>query len=435
MPLTEQLIRKKREGLALSSEEIRGLVEGITSGAVSDSQIAALAMAIFFRGLSDEELGTLTRSMRDSGTVLHWCGLDGPVLDKHSTGGVGDLVSLVVGPLVAACGAFVPMISGRGLGHTGGTVDKLESIPGLQLFPASERFQRQVRQIGVAIVGQSAEFAPADGRIYAVRDATATVDSIPLIVSSILAKKLAEGLEGLVMDIKCGNGAFMRDVEQARQLAGKIGHIAAAAGVRCRSVLTDMGQPLAWSAGNAVEVAEAIGFLTGDKRHPRLVEVISAVASDMLLVGDIHQNRRDAQAMVSDRLASGAAADKFAAMVCAQGGSAHILEQHRDILPRAEVIKPVFAGHSGFVSGIDTQAVGVSVVELGGGRKRPGDPVDPAVGLSDLIGLGDAINPDRPLAMVHARSEDDWARAALTLKQAYQITDVRPLDRPVILQS
>ena len=432
MHAAQELILKKRDGAALDRAEIAALVTGICDGTVSDAQLAAFAMATWFRGMEPAEQVALTLAMRDSGTVLQWPDIDGPVLDKHSTGGVGDMVSLLLAPIVAACGGFVPMISGRGLGHTGGTLDKLESIPGFQTAPDVDRLRQLVRQNGLAIVGQSDELVPADRRLYAVRDETGTVSSVPLIVSSILSKKLAEGLDALVMDIKSGSGAFVTEPTEARQLAREICRVAHGLGVPCNALITDMHQPLAWSAGNALEVREAIDFLRGDARHPRLQEVVLGLSAELLWLGGLVDDPEAGEAMAVEALNSGRAAERFAAMVRDQGGPANLLEDAAALLPSACVTAPVFPSGSGFVTRIDTRAIGLTVVHLGGGRLRSADRVDPAVGLSALSPVGQAVDPQSPLAIVHAADEAGWAKAAAAVQSAMSVGPERPVTGPVV---
>lgn len=421
---TAELIQKKRDGNALTPAEINALVAGIANHSVSDAQIAAFAMAVWFRGMDVGEQSALTLAMRDSGTTLSWPALDGPVLDKHSTGGVGDLVSLVLGPMIAACGGFVPMISGRGLGHTGGTLDKLESIPGFDTALSKDRFQQLVRKVGIAIVGQTDDLAPADRRLYAVRDVTATVASVPLIVTSILSKKLAEGLNALVLDIKAGSGAFMQEIQHAQRLAVDICRVAVESGLPCNAVITDMNQPLAWSAGNALEVHEAIAYLRGDRRHERLHAVVMELAAELLVLGGLEKSAASATAKLSRILTSGAAAECFARMVSAQGGPAGLLDRPEDHLPEALIIRPVMAGVSGYVQAVDLRAVGLAVIQLGGGRLRAEDPVDHSVGIADLCQPGLPLGPDTPLATIHARTTDQWQRAAGTVRAAVHISDI-----------
>jgi len=421
MHTARELIRKKREGDELDPAEIRDWIAGVTDGIVSDAQIAAFAMATWFRGMSVREQTELTLAMRDSGAVLQWPDLEGPVLDKHSTGGVGDLVSLILGPVLAACGAYVPMISGRGLGHTGGTLDKLESIPGFESSFGIDRLQRQVRELGVAIVGQSAELAPADRRIYAVRDVTATVTSTPLIVSSILSKKLAEGLDGLVLDIKYGCGAVSASVGDARDLAVELCRVAGSAGLPCRALITNMDQPLAAAAGNALEVVEAVRLLRGDERDARVEEVTLALCAEALSMCGLAANESEGQAMARSALDSGEAAERFARTVAAQGGPSDLLQQPETRLPQAPVRRAVAPKEPGFVRAIDTEAIGMTVIRLGGGRRRAEDGIDPAVGLSQISRLGSEVGPDRPLVVVHAADEADWERAASALRAAMEV--------------
>jgi thymidine phosphorylase len=422
----ENFIRKKRDRAQLSADEIRQFAEGVRDGSVSDAQIAAFTMATWFTGMTVEEQSLLTLAMRDSGRVLSWSGLDGPVLDKHSTGGVGDLVSLVLGPIIAACGGFVPMISGRGLGHTGGTLDKLESIPGFTTALDIERFTGLVRSNGLAIVGQTDELAPADRRIYAVRDVTATVDSPPLMISSILSKKLAEGLDALVLDIKFGNGAFTPGPDAARELAREMTRVATESGVRCTALLTDMNAPLAPAAGNALEVMEAIRILSGEVADGRLYSVIVALSGELLHMGALADTPAAGRELACQSLASGHAASAFARTVAAQGGPADLLERSERYLPSAPVARPVCTTRSGFLAAIDARAIGWTVVGLGGGRQRAEDRIDPAVGLSGLPQPGEFIEAGAPLATVHAASEADWQRAAAELEAAMTLAENEP---------
>jgi thymidine phosphorylase len=411
-------------------------VAGIVDGAMSDAQVAAFAMAVYFRGMTWEECAALTRAMANSGTVLDWAGvgLDGPILDKHSTGGVGDTVSLILAPLVAACGGFVPMISGRGLGHTGGTLDKLASIPGYETAPDLARFRATVRQAGCAIVGPTAELAPADRRLYAIRDVTATVDSVPLITASILSKKLAAGLDALVMDVKVGSGAFTGSVESAQALAESLVTVAADAGLRTVAWLTDMNQVLGHHVGNALEVREAMDFLSGRRREARLHAVTSALAREMLVLGGLARDHAEAERPVERALTSGAAAERFGRMVVALGGPVDVLERPDRHLPAAPVQLVVTPERPGTVLRVDTRRLGLTVVTLGGGRQRPEDAVDPAVGLADLSGPGDAVGPDRPLAVVHARSLADATAAATAVRGAMTVGDgpAGPIGSPVL---
>ena len=417
----QELIRRKRDGGALSDEELAWLVQGIADGGVSDGQAAALAMAVFFRGLEPRERVALTTAMRDSGTVLEW-NLPGPVVDKHSTGGVGDKVSLILAPLLAACGAYVPMISGRGLGHTGGTLDKLDAIPGYDSRPELDRLRAVVAEAGCAIVGQTAELAPADRRLYALRDATGSVESIPLIVASILSKKLAEGLDALVMDVKAGSGAFMPTREQSEELGRVIAEVSAGAGLPCAALLTDMDQVLGRTAGNALEVREALDVLRDGTGEPRLVEVTLALARAALELAGVDGDPAAA-------LSSGAAAERFGRMAAALGGPADLLDAPERHLAEAPVQRAVTGG-AGVVTSIDVRALGLVVMELGGGRRRETDDIDPAVGLAGVAGLGeDAAR----LAVVHARDEQSAAAAEDAVRAAMRTGD-GPVTPPPLVE-
>lgn len=429
--LPQEIIRTKRDGGRLDDDDIDAFVAGITDGSVAEGQAAAFAMAVYFQGMDVSESVALTRAMQRSGTTLRWA-LDGPVVDKHSTGGVGDTVSLMLAPMVAACGGYVPMISGRGLGHTGGTYDKFESIPGYRAAPDLAEFQRVVAEVGCAVIGQTPELAPADKRLYGIRDVTATVESIPLITASILSKKLAAGLDALAMDVKFGNGAFMREMEQANDLARSIVGVAEGAGVRTAALLTDMDQPLADTAGNTLEVAYAIEYLTGARREPRIHEVTMALCTEMLVLGGLAVDDAAARVALQAALDSGRAAERFAAMVAALGGPSDLLEQPWTHLERAPLTVEVSLAHKGVVQSIDTRQVGLAVVVLGGGRTRPQDPVDHAVGITGLIGVGGVLDISDHVAVVHARSAESAERAAAMLRAAYSIGEEPVIGEPVV---
>jgi len=421
--LVQEIIRRKRDGAALSDAEIAFLVRGITDGSIGDGQVAAFAMAVFFRGMTMDERVALTRAMTASGTVLDWSGHrpSGPLLDKHSTGGVGDKVSLVLAPLVAACGGLVPMISGRGLGHTGGTLDKLDSIPGYDTAPDMAAFRRTVELAGCAIIGQTAELAPADRRLYAIRDVTATVESIPLITASILSKKAAAGLAGLIMDVKTGSGAFARDEAVAVELAESIVAVAEDAGLPCVALLTSMNQVLGRSAGNALEVGEAIAYLTGAARDPRLHEVVMALGAELLVLGGLDPEPAAARGRLEAALDSGAAAERFARMVAALGGPSDLIEDPGRHLPAAAVVRPALPKAPGVIAAMDLRQIGLAVVELGGGRRDAEDRIDHGVGLSEVAGIGEAVGPERPLALVHARSPAAAEAAERALRDAFDL--------------
>jgi thymidine phosphorylase len=423
MFLPQEFIVSKRDRRPLATEDIRRFVAGITDGTVADSQISAFAMAVYFNDLSLDENVALTMAMRDSGRRMRWddLGLPGPVLDKHSTGGVGDVVSLMLGPMIAACGGFVPMISGRGLGHTGGTLDKLSAIPGYNPFPDAADFRRIVKDVGVAIIGQTDDLAPADRRFYATRDVTGTVESIALITASILSKKLAAGLDVLVMDVKTGSGAFMPTLELSRELAERIVRVGNGAGVKTSALVTDMNQSLARCAGNAIETAEAVRYLTGAARSDRLHAVTMALCAEMLLAGGLADSEADAHARLQQALDSGRAAEIFGRMVATMGGPADFVEHYARYFEPAPVVRPVFATTSGHVTATDTRGLGMAVCALGGGRRQATDVLDYRVGLSGLVELGQPVDAGTPLAVVHAADEAGYEEARRRVLQAVSI--------------
>jgi thymidine phosphorylase len=431
--LPQEIIRAKRDGKVLTRDEITSFVAGLTNGAVTEGQAAAFAMAVYFRGMNIDERVALTQAMTNSGTVLRW-DLSGPILDKHSTGGVGDTVSLMLAPMVAACGGFVPMISGRGLGHTGGTYDKMESIPGYVAAPTMAKFRSVVRKVGCAIIGQTADLAPADKRLYSIRDVTATVESIGLITASILSKKLAAGLDGLAMDVKTGNGAFMARHRDAQELARSIATVATGAGLPTTALITDMDRPLADAAGNAVEVAYAVEYLTGVRREPRMHEVVMALCTEMLLLGRLARTGKAARTMLQTALDSGAAAEKFQQMISALGGPRTFVADPWRHMERAPLTIGVYAQRPGTVTHIDTRSVGLAVVALGGGRTRPQDPVDHAVGLTALASVGDTVDAADPIALVHARTQAAADRAAEMLRGAYRVGGRTAAPNPAVLE-
>ena len=416
--LPQELIRRKRDGASLSRQQVEDFIEGLTSGAVSEGQVAAFAMAVFFRGMSREEAVGLTLAMRDSGTVLRW-DLPGPVVDKHSSGGIGDNLSLMLAPMLAACGCFVPMISGRGLGHTGGTLDKLDSIPGYATQPGLDLFRKATREAGCAIIGQTADLAPADKRLYGIRDVTATVESVPLITASILSKKLAAGLGHLVLDVKMGSGAFMTRMADAEALAESLVDVANGAGLPTTALITDMSEPLAPCAGNALEVAHACEFLLNRRSDPRVMEITLALGAELLLSAGLAADAASARAQLAQALASGRAAEHFDRMVVALGGPRDFVSTHATHLAAAPIIRPVHADGEGVVSAIHTRELGVGVIELGGGRRVASDAIDHRVGLSQLLGKGARADRAQPLCLVHAADEDSFSRAAEIVRAAY----------------
>ncbi|QIZ75940.1 thymidine phosphorylase [Ferrimonas lipolytica] len=428
MFLAQDIIKKKRDNQPLSAAEIKFFTQGIGDGSISEGQIAAFAMAVFFNDMTMPERIALTEGTRDSGVVLDWSryNFDGPILDKHSTGGVGDCVSLMLGPMIAACGAYVPMISGRGLGHTGGTLDKLESIPGYNIEPDNDTFAKVVGDAGVAIIGQTGDLAPCDKRFYATRDVTATVDSLSLITASILGKKLAAGLDALVMDVKVGSGAFMPTYELSEELAQSIVDVANGAGVATSALLTDMNQVLASSAGNSVEIREAVQFLTGEYRNPRLLEVTMAQAAELLVVGKLAQTDDQAKSMLTKALDSGAAAERFGKMVHGLGGPADFMARYQEYLPQANVVKPVTADAAGVIQAMDGTAIGMAVVGLGGGRRVAADDIDHSVGFDQIVAIGTEVSADTPIALLHAKDEASWQEGASALRAAITIGTEQP---------
>ncbi|MCW2237407.1 thymidine phosphorylase [Azospirillum canadense] len=435
--LPQELIRKKRDGARLDAAEIDAFVQGITDGSVTEGQAAAFAMAIFFQGMDLDERVALTLAMRNSGNVLRWDHLDlpGPVVDKHSTGGVGDKTSLILAPALAACGGFVPMVSGRGLGHTGGTLDKFESIPGYRAKPDRALLEKVVKEVGCAVIGATDDIAPADRRLYAIRDVTGTVETIHLLTSSILSKKLAAGLDALVMDVKFGSGAFLPDYAKARELAESIVTVAEGAGLPTVALMTDMNEVLGLTAGNALEMRECIDILRGGKAEPRLYEVTAALGAELLALAKLAPDATAGRAMFDEAIASGRAADRFARMVQALGGPADLLEAPDRYLDAAPIVRPVYPERAGVVAAIDTRAVGIAVVALGGGRTKTTDPIDFAVGLADVAGLGAAVGPaNRPLALVHARSEAQVEQATILLRRAFTVADTAPVAGPLIAE-
>lgn len=433
--LPQEIIRKKRDGQRLSDSEIKEFIDGVTARNVSEGQVAAFCMATLLKGMEMSERVALTSAMAKSGTVMDWKGdsLSGPVLDKHSTGGIGDKVSLMLAPIVAALGGFVPMLSGRGLGHTGGTLDKMDAIPGYKSQPDTALFRKTVKDAGCAIIGATPDLAPADRIIYAIRDVTGTVESIDLITASILSKKLAGGLSGLVMDVKFGTGAFMRKYEDAKALAESIVKVANGAGLPTVGLLTDMNQVLGRSAGNAVEVVEAIEYLQGKNIDTRLHEVNAALTAELLVLGKLAKDVREARAKIDEVIKNGKAAEKFAKMVSALGGPADLMEKPEKYLKQAPVVKEFYPEKKGRIAGIDARAIGIGIVELGGGRSKPTDGIDHSVGLTNMAQIGEEVGQGaRPLAVIHAKDEVSWQKMARILSGTTKIADKIDEDEKLI---
>ncbi|QYA13348.1 thymidine phosphorylase [Rhizobium sp. AB2/73] len=431
--IPQEIIRQKRNGATLSAADIDAFIGALGRGELAESQIGAFAMAVWFRGMTREETVALTLAMARSGDTLSWDGIGRPIADKHSTGGVGDNVSLMLAPIAAACGLAVPMISGRGLGHTGGTLDKLESIPGYAITPDAARFRKVVEEVGCAIIGQTGALAPADGKLYAVRDVTATVDSVPLITASILSKKLAAGLETLVLDVKIGSGAFMTSLEEAETLARSLVQVANGGGVKTSALITDMNQPLADAAGNVVELQNCLDFLKGNEAGTRLETVVLAFASEMLVQAGAAANSAEAEGKAREVLVSGKAAETFGRMVHGLGGPADLLERPDRYLVSAPVQRPVLAVADGWLGACDARGIGMSVIDLGGGRRRPQDRIDHRVGFSDILPLGTEVSKGDRIATVHAADEASAEKAVADLSANYRLVEAAPALSPVIL--
>lgn len=432
--LPQETIRAKRNGETLTAEEIARFVQGFTAGEISEGQVAAFAMAVWFKGMRREETVALTLAMRDSGDVLDWSDIGRPIADKHSTGGVGDNVSLMLAPIVASLGLAVPMISGRGLGHTGGTLDKLESIAGYNIMPDEALFRKTVRDVGCAIIGQTGDLAPADKRLYAIRDVTATVDSVPLITASILSKKLAAGLETLVLDVKVGSGAFMTDLEEARTLARSLVEVANGAGVKTSALITDMNEPLADCAGNALEVIHALDFLKGRKRGSRSETVTLALAAEMLLSAGVVSSADEGRAKAQAAIASGHALETFGRMIASLGGPADFVENPWAHMPRATVEIVVEAPQAGVIAACKAREIGMAVIGLGGGRTVPSDTVDHSVGFTELLPLGMRVEKGDVIARVHASDEASAEKARAELLASVTIGEGVQGARPSIVE-
>ena len=432
--LPQEIIRKKRDRQALSKDEIEFFIKGVTEQTVADCQIGAFTMAAFLNGMNTEETANLTLSMRDSGDVLQWQGFDAPIVDKHSSGGVGDKVSLMLAPMLASCGVYVPMISGRGLGHTGGTLDKFDSIPGYKTNPDNELFRQTVKEVGCAIIGQTGSLAPADKKIYAIRDVSATVESIPLITASILSKKLAAGLNYLIMDLKFGNGAFMEDIENGRVLARSIVNVANHAGTKTKALLTDMNQVLGTTAGNAVEVKEAVDYLKGINVDPRLHKVTMELAAELLVIAGQFTDTSTALQKLQQNLDSGKALEIFARMVSKLGGPTDFTENPDKYLPQSAIVRPVFPLSSGYVQSMHTRNISLSIIGLKGGRITPEQKLDYATGYSHFCQIGDYVDNQTPLAFVHAQSEEDYNFAADELQRNIVTANEKPEIKPIIAE-
>lgn len=421
--LVKEIIQKKRDNHSLTNNEIQTFIKGISNKTVSPEQIGAMTMAIYFNGLSINEQVAFTLAMRDSGKVIKFTNLDDkPIVDKHSTGGVADFISIPLAPIVAACGVYVPMITGKGLGHTGGTTDKMQAIPNYNTFPSTEEFQQVVKNVGCCIIGQTDDLAPADRAIYGIRDVSGTVESLPLIATSILSKKLASGISYLVMDVKTGNGAFMNTLEDSKALANTIVGISNQAGVPCKALITDMNEALGRNIGNSLEIIESIEYLTGKNVDAKVDKVMKALATEMLLITGIANSKEDALLKIEKALSSGKAAEIFEKMVSAMGGSSNILTNYNECLPKAPIVKPVYANNSGYISSINSRTLGFALVQLGGGRRLANDTLDYGVGISNMVKVGEEVNKDKPIAFIHANTSLAVEEMATVLNSAISVS-------------
>lgn len=432
--LPQEIIRKVRNHVKLTNEEISFFIRGVSKGDIAEIQAASFTMAVFLNGLSKDETLALTLAMRDSGEKLSWKDLDAPVVDKHSTGGVGDKVSLMLAPMLAACGVYVPMIAGRGLGHTGGTLDKLDSLSGYQTSVDMDTFRKTVKDVGCAIIGQTADLAPADKKFYAIRDVCATVESIPLITASILSKKLAAGLQYLVMDIKCGNGAFMENMERASELAHTIANVANGAGTKTSALLTDMDSVLGTTVGNALEVSEALAYLKGEKSDSRLDEVTIALCAELLINCGKAKDKEAAEQQLRRTITSGLAYEKFVKMAAALGADIAVLENYEKKQSKAKYMKPIYAQKSGYVSLMDTRQIGIGVIMLGGGRTTPTQKINHTTGFTSFCQIGDKVDTKTPLCYVHAEDKEVIDEVTSLIQNAVNISSEKPEPQPTIIR-
>ena len=422
--IPQEIIRKKRDNKALTKEEISLFVKGLTDGSFSDPQIAAMSMAIFSNGMTPEETVNLTEAMTASGDTIDWSRIvdEELVCDKHSTGGVGDKTSIILAPILAACGLFVPMISGRGLGHTGGTLDKFDSIPGYNTQPDLDTFKKVVKEVGCAIIGQTNNLAPADKKLYSIRDIVGTVESLPLITSSILSKKIASGLKTLVLDVKVGNGSFNSTLEIARDLSNSLVRVAKGAGLKCEAILTDMNQVLGKSAGHRLEILECINFLTNQKKDPRLMKITYELVASILMMSH-NLSKEEALKKIDTVISNGAAAEKFEKMVAALGGASNILSSYKDQLEINAFKKDMFIKQSGYVQKIKTRDLGLILIELGGGRKQVTDKINFNVGYDNVLSVGDRVDSSTPLLTVYCHSDKDFENVGKKIEECFFISD------------
>ena len=422
--IPQEIIRKKRDKKVLLKEEISLFVKGLTDGSFSDSQVAAMSMAIFLNGMIPEETVNLTEAMTTSGDTINWAGVVDTdlVCDKHSTGGVGDKTSLILAPILAACGLFVPMISGRGLGHTGGTLDKFDSIPGYNTQPDLDTFKKVVKEVGCAIIGQTSNLAPADKKLYSIRDIVGTVESLPLITSSILSKKIASGLKTLVLDVKVGNGSFNSTIDIARELSNSLVKVAQGAGLQCEAIITDMNQVLGKSAGHILEMYECIDFLKNQEKESRLEIITYELVASILMMSQ-NLSKEDALKKIDTVISNGQAAEKFEKMVHALGGPSDIMLSHDNHLKIKAIKKDILSTQSGWVKEIKTRDLGLILIELGGGRKQATDKINFNVGYDQVLRVGDKVDANTPLLTVYTNSEDDYENVRQKIEDCFIIAD------------
>ena len=429
--IPQEIIRKKRDKKVLSKEEISLFVKGLTDGSFSDSQVAAMSMAIFLNGMIPEETVNLTEAMTTSGDTINWAGVVDTdlVCDKHSTGGVGDKTSVILAPILAACGLFVPMISGRGLGHTGGTLDKFDSIPGYNTQPDLDTFKKVVKEVGCAIIGQTSNLAPADKKLYSIRDIVGTVESLPLITSSILSKKIASGLKTLVLDVKVGNGSFNSTIDIARDLSHSLVKVAKGAGLQCEAIITDMNQVLGKSAGHILEMSECIDFLKNQEKESRLEIITYELVASILMMSQ-NLSKEDALKKIDTVISNGQAAEKFEKMVHALGGPSDIMSSHGNHLKIKAIKKDIFSPQPGWVQEIKTRDLGLILIELGGGRKQVTDKINFNVGYDQVLRIGDKVDTSTPLLTVYTNSEDDYENVRKKIEDCFIIADTEVSELP-----
>jgi len=434
--IPQEIIRKKRDKQVLSKEEISQFVKGLTDGTFSEAQIAAMSMAIFSNGMIPEETVYLTEAMTQSGDIISWGDIIDSklVCDKHSTGGVGDKTSIVLAPILAACGLYVPMISGRGLGHTGGTLDKFDSIPGYETQPDLETFKRVVKDVGCAIIGQTSNLAPADKKLYSIRDVVGTVESLPLITSSILSKKIASGLQSLVLDVKVGNGSFNSNIDIARDLSRSLVNVAKGAGLKCEAILTDMNQILGKSAGHTLEMLECIKFIKNENKDPRLEKITYELITSLLMM--VHEiSKHEAVKKINEVISNGLAAEKFEMMVTALGGPSNILSSYEKDLKINAIKNDIFIEEKGWVERIETRQLGLILIELGGGRKQVTDKINFSVGYENVASVGEKIDPSKPILTLYSQTKEDYENVRKKICESFIVTENEPKKIPEIYET